>query len=287
MSKFREGDRVRFTPGYLRSAQPGGMTEEENYPMIVQHCREQQRGTRMVEEYALALAVSGVALIGRFPASGLKLDRSAAAAPEAEKTALMTNAEIMAAAVRESQQQQAITAITAALYSLTGEDGTQRAAQLFRDDQRVSYAALCVANGSLSLDRLAGVVRTAITPAAPAPEVPKPEPGDAEADMRQRWVLSADAMLTATRIFEALPKAEHVIFPQLLPGKIRGVWEIGQEVRTVAATLICGPEFMDYAVARSAAVDIARARLAERYAGVGVAGWGVVHRDGTFAVFED
>lgn len=77
------------------------------------------------------------------------------------------------------------------------------------------------------------------------------------------------------------------------PGKTPGIWETGQEVRTVAGAVFIGvnsftteenAEVPSFAWARNTASDLARSVLGEQ---PGTVGYAVVRRDGTTAVFED
>jgi len=61
--------------------------------------------------------------------------------------------------------------------------------------------------------------------------------GVLEQDMADRWVPSGQAMAAAAVLLRAYPDADMVVVPMIQPGKTRGWWTAGQEVRTVPGVL--------------------------------------------------
>lgn len=59
----------------------------------------------------------------------------------------------------------------------------------------------------------------------------------AERDMRARWLPTDEAMAAAKALLDAHPAADMVLVPMIQPGKQRGFWTVGQEVRTVPGVM--------------------------------------------------
>lgn len=79
-----------------------------------------------------------------------------------------------------------------------------------------------------------------------------------DADRMRRMQPSSAAVITARTLMTQYPMAEHVIIPMCFPGKRYGVWQLGQEVRTVlGVTLAAGPGLMSYSLAREMALQVA------------------------------
>lgn len=113
-------------------------------------------------------------------------------------------------------------------------------------------------------------------------------------DRHRRWVPSDTARAQAAAVLAAHPFAEHVIVPMYQPGKQRGVWTVGQEVRTVPHCVFPANRTMndpqagtlDHGTARTLAEALAVNYAKARGVTTGTAGYALLYRDGDWAVFE-
>jgi hypothetical protein len=114
-------------------------------------------------------------------------------------------------------------------------------------------------------------------------------------DRRLRWVPSATALDIATRALESQPDADMAVVPMYQPGKIYGIWQVGQRVETVEAgfedvLLAVNSHTPSGAIPSLITVrDTAFQRASEalREHGKGTTSYAVVSRDGSCAVFEE
>lgn len=126
-----------------------------------------------------------------------------------------------------------------------------------------------------------------------------------EADMRARWLPASTAIAHAKVLLTAEPAADMAVIPMYQPGKDRGIWTTGQEVRTIHGVVILAanrwedpepgsPPIPPYTWARATAEDIAAAarvaawktRTARGPHRPGTTAYAVVFRDGNVSVFE-
>ena len=126
-----------------------------------------------------------------------------------------------------------------------------------------------------------------------------------QADLEARWLPADTAVAHAKTLLAAEPAADMAVIPMWQPGKQRGVWVTGQEVRTIHGVVILAanrfgdpepgdPPIPPYTWARATAEDIAaqaraagwKNRTATWPGRPGTTGYGVVHRGGNVSVFE-
>ncbi len=113
-------------------------------------------------------------------------------------------------------------------------------------------------------------------------------------DLRKRWRPTDAAMRHAAALLDAEPLADVAIIPMYQPGKTRGVWTIGQEVRTVAGVVFLARDSYTeshdtvplVAWARETACNLAKAQLNSE---PGTVAYAVVFRDNpdNASIFED
>lgn len=100
-------------------------------------------------------------------------------------------------------------------------------------------------------------------------------PTAADQDLALRWMASPEQTVEAMALLATLPaRVEYVYAALALPGKIRGIWRVGQPVEHLPGA------YLDRDAASAAAV----AALADR---PGTPSYAVIYRDGYAAVFED
>lgn len=111
-------------------------------------------------------------------------------------------------------------------------------------------------------------------------EVPYTE---AELDLRERWLPSAEAVEAALAELAGMPACTIAVLALAQPGKRRGLWTTGQEVVTVPwmATAREG----DHGPERQAAEDAAHGWL-KYHRRSGTVSYVLVYPDGHAAVFE-
>lgn len=108
------------------------------------------------------------------------------------------------------------------------------------------------------------------------------EPTAAERDLQARLMPDAEAMERARAAIECKPRCLAVI-PLALPGKTRGLWELGQEVVTIRAVWVTTEQTLHTATAN--AEQAARAWLT--YEGkTGTVAYALVTPGGEAAIFE-
>ena len=56
---------------------------------------------------------------------------------------------------------------------------------------------------------------------------------DPAADLRERWLPTGHAVDLAKSLLDQSPRHELALVPMIQPGKTRGIWTVGQEVKTV------------------------------------------------------
>jgi hypothetical protein len=115
-----------------------------------------------------------------------------------------------------------------------------------------------------------------------------------EQDMAARWRPSETAVKHAVAMLRSEARADYAIVPMILPGKVHGWWEIGQEVQTVPGVVLLAvngyhdnewaDEVPSYSWARNESWEIAERHLGDRE---GTTGYASIGPDGTWAVFED
>ncbi len=109
-------------------------------------------------------------------------------------------------------------------------------------------------------------------------------------DLKDRWLPTQAAIRHARILLDREPNADMAVIPMCQPGKTRGIWETGQEVRTVPGVVFlatrgtANPDIPGYSWARDAACKLARDFLGGQD---GTTAFAVVHRDEHIAVFED
>jgi hypothetical protein len=110
------------------------------------------------------------------------------------------------------------------------------------------------------------------------------------------WVPDATAQALGAAVIAAVPGATMAIVPMVQPGKIHGVWTLGQTVVTVPGVAIAAanvwagaPEgTLPYHAAKDAAAKIAKDYLTANYTCGGTVATAIIHADGTPpATFED
>jgi hypothetical protein len=127
---------------------------------------------------------------------------------------------------------------------------------------------------------------------------------DPAADLRARWLPTPFAIAHATALLDAEPSADIAIIPMIQPGKTRGIWTTGQEVRTIAGVVFIAANddtgndrVNGYQWAREACRQLAGQALADSWKAhsdadrprhaPGTTAHAVVTRDGNASVFED
>ncbi|MCX5066710.1 hypothetical protein OOJ91_12550 [Micromonospora lupini] len=110
----------------------------------------------------------------------------------------------------------------------------------------------------------------------------------AAADLAARWRPTDEQIRVAVAMLAAAPAgADTVAVPLVLPGKTRGVWDVGQEVEAGREFWLAdrstweGP--LSYSVARDAADRAAADQLGDR---PGQSGYATITRDGRWHVWE-
>jgi len=115
---------------------------------------------------------------------------------------------------------------------------------------------------------------------------------DLAADMRERWLPTGHAVELAMSLLARSPRHDLALVPMIQPGKERGIWTAGQEVKTVEFRVYLAvngtPEpdepLQGWSEARNKTCADARQALRGR---PGTVAYAVVDRDGQVAVFED
>ena len=110
-----------------------------------------------------------------------------------------------------------------------------------------------------------------------------------QADMEQRWRPSSFAVAQAKALLDAMLLADYVIVPMVQPGKVHGIWTIGQKVMTVPGALFLASKrdryttIPSYSWARNEALSVAERALGDQE---GTVAYAAIDRDGDWAVFE-
>jgi hypothetical protein len=123
---------------------------------------------------------------------------------------------------------------------------------------------------------------------------------DPDADLRARWLPTGHAVKLARSLFPRSPSHDLAVIPMIQPGKTRGIWTVGQPVKTVEGHVYMAvsreprwdpdlqgmPPVQSLSEARDKACKEARRRLRGR---PGTVAYAIVHRDEELgvAVFED
>ena len=127
---------------------------------------------------------------------------------------------------------------------------------------------------------------------------------DPAADLHARWLPSDTAIAHAVALLAAEPNADVALIPMIQPGKIRGIWTTGQDVRTLPGVVILATNddigkagVPGFTYARhychviageyQAAVWKARRDATDVLVSPGTTAHAVVTRDGNASVFED
>jgi len=136
---------------------------------------------------------------------------------------------------------------------------------------------------SMSKDQVIESMRAALDRQAPA---------DALADLRARWLPSAQAMSVAAAMLADQPGAMCVVVALVQPGKVAGVWEPGQQVLTVPGHYwLVGygdgsdVRYTSYRRGTAAAIAVGEAALAETDQ-MGTVAYALIERGGQATVFE-
>lgn len=108
-----------------------------------------------------------------------------------------------------------------------------------------------------------------------------------QADLQARWAPSQHQLDVAAAMLAAAPAATHVLVPIAQPGKVHGIWQVGQPVEHpggfwLATNRNHAPHF-PYREARDAAEYAASRHLGDRD---GTPGYVTIDRDGNAGVFE-
>lgn len=125
-----------------------------------------------------------------------------------------------------------------------------------------------------------------------------------EADLRARWLPADTAIAHALALLAAEPNADLALIPMIQPGKTRGIWTTGQDVRTLPGVVILATNsdtgkgaVLGYNAARHYCHVVAgqyqvatwkeRRDRTDELVSPGTTAHAVITRDGNAAVFED